>query len=449
MHLPFKAQTATDFETNYCGDTFESATVGNIVLAQGGALGFGYIQPSAAKIRHNLVHAHYGSFSIFFRLGIPSSDALTSTSYCYSYAYSQGNTNFLRIYWDYSPSSNIARANIDMFKDGGTYTASTCGAHISVTPSNTIACSKTGLRWVPVCICYDVDRSKYYTYCYNNGEIQETSAYCSYFNEVGYAGIKEIILYNSNTFTASSGSAYVPNMCLSDFRLYDDVLTASDFKDIIEEPVCKISFNSGRCMDNSIYRNHPTSYKISYSSDTPVGDYSGEFDGSTCYVANTNNFVVNNKFTWSVWVFPEALNKFILDMRKSDTGYQPMYVRANGDIQFFNSALGGLELKAGIQVNKWQHIVIVKDDLTIKCYVNGVLKDTQSFASSDCDGIVGSFYHIGQRHTSDTGTRFLGRMSDFRMYARALSEEEVLRLYKVRASITKSNHFISSKIKID
>lgn len=76
--------------------------------------------------------------------------------------------------------------------------------------------------------------------------------------------------------------------------------------------------------------------------------------------------------------------------------------------------------------NNWRHVVITMDGSEARLYINGVLDDTDSYAQliDQPPGLM-----IMGRHTSG-GKYYKGLMDDVRIYNRALSAEEVQRLYE-------------------
>lgn len=81
-------------------------------------------------------------------------------------------------------------------------------------------------------------------------------------------------------------------------------------------------------------------------------------------------------------------------------------------------------------VNVWHHFVMVGDGTSNKLYVDGVLYGTAKTYKS----ITGTKIHF---NGWDTGTSYKwnGHLSDFRIYATVLSEEDIIDLYTTRGSI--------------
>ena len=84
-----------------------------------------------------------------------------------------------------------------------------------------------------------------------------------------------------------------------------------------------------------------------------------------------------------------------------------------------------------IPLNTWTHITIVWDDTTWYFYINGIL--VNSWACTGTFTNVGSYASVGQE--SNGGRSVSGLISDVRIYATALSADDVKSLYQNCATI--------------
>jgi hypothetical protein len=93
--------------------------------------------------------------------------------------------------------------------------------------------------------------------------------------------------------------------------------------------------------------------------------------------------------------------------------------------------------------NTWQHIVLVHDSVakTLSLYVNGVY---QSQVATDGTVYANSTLDIGGRQS---GHQFNGSISDFRVYATALSANDVLTMYKNSGIIDNKNNIYAYEFK--
>jgi hypothetical protein len=93
----------------------------------------------------------------------------------------------------------------------------------------------------------------------------------------------------------------------------------------------------------------------------------------------------------------------------------------------YDSAPGTSNVLSGA----WHHVIGTYDGSTIKIYVDGILQASKSW-SSGLDGATATAY-IGQ-DDYDSSRRFTGLIDDVRIYNRALSADEIKRLYKIGAT---------------
>ena len=93
--------------------------------------------------------------------------------------------------------------------------------------------------------------------------------------------------------------------------------------------------------------------------------------------------------------------------------------------------------KANLVANTWYHFVIVKTGTTTrKLYINGV-EQTATSNTSNWSYSVNQL-QLGKRSTTSDG--FVGKLSDFRAYATALSADDVQSLYQNSAYIDSSGN---------
>jgi hypothetical protein len=86
-----------------------------------------------------------------------------------------------------------------------------------------------------------------------------------------------------------------------------------------------------------------------------------------------------------------------------------------------------------IPYSNWQHIVAVKDNNSIKLFVNGVLTNTSSYANqllTNTDTVYFGVHHFENQTSGWFPYYFKGKMDDVAIYNRALSEQEIKQLYE-------------------
>ncbi|MDP2668789.1 MAG: LamG domain-containing protein [bacterium] len=171
------------------------------------------------------------------------------------------------------------------------------------------------------------------------------------------------------------------------------------------------------------------------------------FDGVNDRVAIADPFY-SNAMTVSAWIYmrtaPTTQPKVIVSKFGAVTDEWQVFVSSvsSKSIEFDQvNSIGTTEAAAGntaIQVNRWYHIVGVADSSTISVYIDGVNEDRQPKTITLLDSTnpvtIGSCSDDGGC-TSDSQRFFDGLIDDVRIYNRALSADEIKRLYKIGGTV--------------
>ena len=151
-----------------------------------------------------------------------------------------------------------------------------------------------------------------------------------------------------------------------------------------------------------------------------------DFDGNGDCILAGNWFAYQN-FSISVWVKQDAINGTyvdIIDNNHSNVNWAIQYDGNSGNYYFFTNPQGTTAFS--LPFNQWKHLVFIKDSLSLKTYMNGVLQD-EITATNPTINYSNPYLNIarwggGERY-------FNGKIDDIRMYDRGLTEEEVTALY--------------------
>lgn len=185
--------------------------------------------------------------------------------------------------------------------------------------------------------------------------------------------------------------------------------------------------------DESGYYNVSTIYgNLSLSSDTARYENSTMFNG-TNYIyrppLNCSSEVKTISF-WANWdSIPSGQSVLFVD-NGTKTGFGLM----STGILLTTSGAGSSHTypKSFLTANTWYNFVIIITGTTTRdLYINGV-KQTATSSSSNWSYTVNQL-QIGKRSSTSDG--FVGKMSDFRMYTTALSEDDIKELYDTAALI--------------
>lgn len=209
--------------------------------------------------------------------------------------------------------------------------------------------------------------------------------------------------------------------------------------------------------DNMIYdtsgycNNCSASGDILWDTNTPR--YNGAYDfNGTGYIYNDNLNLTTTAFTISFWIkIPSAITHQHFDFATFNS-WTSEGVGIYWDTSGQKSSSGGIfgkdsngdKIHVGVQcrgkLNEWTHFAITWDGTNVCRYSNGI-----KFSESDFNAV--SVYHprlwLGN---STFGDRTLENsescMSDFRFYATALSDSDILELYQSSASVDNNGNLM-------
>ncbi|MCA9359602.1 LamG domain-containing protein [Candidatus Nomurabacteria bacterium] len=164
-----------------------------------------------------------------------------------------------------------------------------------------------------------------------------------------------------------------------------------------------------------------------------------EFDGVDDYVYKSSNSsldIEGGEYTFSAWAYMTkdtgADQHVLVQNPSSGNGVELKYDYGNDSWQF-NFRDGSATWKYGIftqdnvELNRWYHIVGVRDSVGAKVYVDGVLGATAESATGN--NTFSNDTSIGRSNYTAARGYFNGKIDDARIYNRALSADEVVQLY--------------------
>lgn len=255
--------------------------------------------------------------------------------------------------------------------------------------------------------------------------------------------VDAIMLYNSNANVEASFTARLKNVKL------EKSSTATPWTPAPED---NISFYDNVIYDTSGYCNNGSvSGDILWDTNTPR--YKGAYDfNGTGYIYNDNLNLTTSAFTISFWIkIPSAITHQHFDFATFNSWASEgigIYWDVSGQKTSSGSVFGkdanGDKIHVAVQckgkLNEWTHFAITWDGTKVYRYSNGI-----KFSESDFNAV--SVYHprlwLGN---STFGDRTLENsescMSDFRFYATALSDSDILELYQSSASVDNNGNLM-------
>ena len=311
----------------------------------------------------------------------------------------------------YSDSTGYVYGDLEYTQDSPTFGTKTDKSHINKT-NNTITLNSayTGkARPAGTKICQSAEGSTYY-YPFGGVALSSISDWTfktSTFKPANLGRLKYAKYWTYNTYNNS----------------YHAAITLTDL-DYMSSTITDESGNKYNCTTNGTF---------SYNNDSPRYEGCTKFDANTSYiklpVLTTSGFA--NSFTIIYWANLADMNG------KMAWGFgdgNRLNIYPTGSIICCNTGDGsnnpyqnnGSSIGYSQWNNGWHQFAMVADGSTNKLYVDGQYQGT----AKTYKGITGTQMYISGW---DTGTSYRwtnGSISDFRIYATALSADNILTMYK-------------------
>lgn len=190
----------------------------------------------------------------------------------------------------------------------------------------------------------------------------------------------------------------------------------------------------GRALDISPYRRNGTLTNFSHAAGSGWGvgklGRTLAFDGTDDFVENTNYSTTNNQpVSAFAWVMPSAFTNFAgIATNLIEGTFLGWVLYIHGD-QTVGTYLDAHRRSTNtIPANAWSHIGFTYNGNIVTLYINGILQRSDAAAtySGNTSFRIGNFYT-----TVNVGaSRFAGAANNVRVYNRAISQNEVARLYR-------------------
>ena len=177
------------------------------------------------------------------------------------------------------------------------------------------------------------------------------------------------------------------------------------------------------------------------------------------------SFLGDSGFTFSCWINPSNYsrtnngtygvgNQYILSQGRdiitsgTDHTYGASLTMNNGKI-FFVCGSGSLYSNTTVSLGEWAHIVGVWTGTQKKIYINGVLKNSANDNKIDWSEAQNSLV-IGKmaygKSSSTAHHPFVGKISDVRIYATALTDSQIKELYNTSMQIDSSGNVFAREL---
>lgn len=246
-----------------------------------------------------------------------------------------------------------------------------------------------------------------------------------------------ISFYNSKANVEASFTARLKNVKL------EKSSTATPWTSAPEDDA---SFYDNIIYDTSGYENNGSvtdSTCPTWSSDTPRYKGSYVFNGNNQYLKFQNPITSSSTdFTISCWVkFDDITGNSTICTMRTAVGNGIALFKIGNKIRFDDNGQCTFS-DYTISANEWIHVVVTRSSSCKKLYVNGILKQTVNTVGDM--KLISNVGTIGASSQGGDGiSNYLnGQLSDFRIYATALSDSNILELYQSSASVDNNGNLM-------
>ena len=209
-----------------------------------------------------------------------------------------------------------------------------------------------------------------------------------------------------------------------------------------------LGYNNTIEYDTSGYKNNGTRTNIEVSNaNSPKYSAASYFKGSS-YIACGRNTMVTDAITINVWVYSSNWTNYVQTLAScTESGGWSFGISGSNFNWYMGTGTSSntyktISIAASTFTAGWHMITVTYDGLAVKGYVDAVLKGTNAaytektpiFYNASNGVFIGA--EAGGNQTTPAGSYSTCNMSDFRIYATALSVDDVLELYQTSASVT-------------
>ncbi len=231
-----------------------------------------------------------------------------------------------------------------------------------------------------------------------------------------------------------------------DFDLKDVQVTECD----VNTPISNGAWNDGIVYDTSGYGNHGTMYNkdyISYNNDAPRYDGSCKLLNGTQTGIITPNFSFENmsQGTANLWINRHSTSNawrtylFFANSYNWTGKKLDFIIIGSTGAQAITMDCCSNTYTVDVNLNVWNMFTITWDleTHTAKYYLNGVLRKTVTHSNIDTEyASAYALHRIGNCYSKDSSSTSDYSLSDFRLYATTLSDQDIKQLYDTPVSLT-------------
>ena len=252
-------------------------------------------------------------------------------------------------------------------------------------------------------------------------------------------------IYGSNRTTSEAATV---NMWLKNWKIEKGSIATPWCPNSSDTLATTMGLNSTTEYDCSGFCNNGTrTGTFTWTSDTPKYSVSQYFNGSSYILTNSGTFSWFNfdKCTVAVWMKPTTTPSSwagTFGIAHNNSSSNKSFVIGNYGGKFTMQSANGnwVNVQASnLPINEWHHCVATLDETTIKMYFDGELVNTYTINWGNTTVASDTRVQVGN-DLPGSDEIYVGYYSDARIYATALSADDVKSLYQNSAYIDSSGN---------
>lgn len=231
---------------------------------------------------------------------------------------------------------------------------------------------------------------------------------------------------------------------LNDVRLYDHCLSMKEIEEISKGLV--LHYKLDNVINNIVYDcsgyNYNSKIIGTYSLNTTSARYS-----KNLFMDNTNT--ANHIETLQDILYDKTYLTTSCWIKADKSKSQVIFVQPNIEFGFLNNLAYVNTVSStpfsliNYKNNEWNHIVVIKNNTNYELYINGK-KETRGGANNYYLHNGNKLYLLNRNYNNNYAGN--ANISDFRIYATILTEEQILKLYNISATIDKDGNIYSREL---
>lgn len=285
-------------------------------------------------------------------------------------------------------------------------------------------------NWYHICVTYDSSVTKLYI----NGQ---------YKGSKNLGGICSVS--NSNNLyigAATYTTGFTLKGSLNDVRIYDHCLSPKEVKELSKALVVHYKLDNYNINNSIIYdcsgygHNGTVIGTLTSNSDSPRYDscISMNNTGTSNHIEADPIGVSDNIFTVSFWTkCAKSTNQVFLADPKISIGTLNSVLTAQ-------PSSGGLFNMTNFKNNKWNHIVVIRNNTSYSVYINGI-SETRTSTNNYYTHTASKLWLLNRSYNNNYAANTI--ISDIRIYATELSSKDILELYNNSVNIDNTGNMFS------